>query len=360
MTYALLAAILFGASTPCAKLLLRDVSPTLLAGMLYLGSGIGLYVCSLLRMRSTSNRSEARLTRPDVQWLALVVLFGGIAGPLLLMWGLMRTPASTSSLLLNLESVLTALLAWFVFHENFDRRIALGMLAIVAGGVLLSWSGTPAVGAGRLSAMVGPLAIAGACLAWALDNNLTRKISAADPMQIATIKGLVAGTTNLAIGLSLGASPPGVAVAALAGGLGLVGYGFSLVLFIFGLRHLGSARTGAYFASAPFVGAALSIAMLGDPIPLSFLGAAGLMGLGLWLHLTEQHGHWHEHPELEHEHRHEHDDHHQHEHPPGIDPQGPHSHRHVHQSLRHAHPHYPDIHHQHEHGEDRAGQGANC
>lgn len=347
--FAILAAILFGASTPLAKLLLRDVSPTLLAGLLYLGSGIGLGAWTLAQRRRPTTNAEARLSRRDLPWLALVVLFGGVLGPLLLMWGLARTPASTSSLLLNLEGVLTALLAWFVFRENFDRRIALGMLAIVAGGVLLSWGGSPQLDGHRFDEFIGPLAICGACLAWALDNNLTRKISAANPVQIAAVKGLVAGTTNVAIGLALGSALPGGGVIALAGALGLASYGISLVHFILGLRHLGSARTGAYFSSAPFVGAVLSIAVLGEPITPLLLAAAALMALGLWLHLTERHCHEHEHSYLEHEHWHEHDEHHQHDHPPGIDPRGPHSHPHVHLPMKHTHAHYPDIHHQHGH-----------
>lgn len=346
--YAILAAVLFGASTPLAKLLLRDVSPALLAGLLYLGSGLGLCTWSLFRRSGTA--AEARLSRRDLPWLALVVLFGGMLGPLLLMWGLARTPAATASLLLNLEGVLTAALAWFVFRENFDRRIALGMLAIVAGGVVLSWGGAPTLQSVTLEMLLGPLAITGACLAWALDNNLTRKISAADPVQIASIKGLGAGATNVAIGLALGASLPGPAVISLAAVLGLASYGVSLVLFILALRHLGSARTGAYFSSAPFVGAVLSVVMLAEPVTLPLLAAAGLMGLGLWLHLTEVHCHEHDHPYLEHEHWHEHDEHHQHDHPPGIDPAGPHSHWHVHLPMRHSHAHYPDIHHQHDHG----------
>lgn len=349
ITFAILAAVLFGASTPLAKLLLRDASPALLAGVLYLGSGIGLSIWSL-RPRRAAAASEARLSRRDLPWLVLVVFFGGLLGPLLLMWGLARTPAATSSLLLNLEGVLTAVLAWFVFRENFDRRIALGMLAIVAGGVLLSWGGAPDLHSITPADFLGPLAIAGACLAWALDNNLTRRISAADPVQIASIKGLFAGATNIAIGFSLDASLPGPAILGLAAALGLASYGISLVLFILALRHLGSARTGAYFSTAPFVGALLAIGLLAEPVTLPLLAAAALMGLGLWLHLTEVHCHEHDHPYLEHEHWHEHDEHHQHDHPPGVDPAGPHSHWHVHLPMRHTHAHYPDIHHQHGHG----------
>jgi drug/metabolite transporter (DMT)-like permease len=344
IVYALAAAVLFGASTPGAKLLLGGISPLLMAGLLYLGSGIGLGLWSLLRIWAGGRRRDAGLARRDVPWLIAVVLAGGVAGPALLMWGLARTPASTSSLLLNLEGVLTAALAWFVFRENFDRRIALGMLAIVAGGVFLSWGGTPEPGVPW-----GILAVAGACGAWALDNNLTRKIAAADPVQIAAIKGLVAGTTNVALALAAGAVWPRADAVVLAGGLGLLGYGLSLVLFILGLRHLGSARTGAYFSIAPFVGAALALPLLRERPTVAFLAAAALMGIGLWLHVTERHGHLHVHAPIEHDHWHEHDEHHRHEHEHGETDLGPHTHPHTHEPLEHAHPHFPGIHHRHEH-----------
>ncbi len=338
--YALAAAALFGASTPFAKLLLPDVSPGLLAGLLYLGSGLGLGTYWLLSRRTTTR--EARLKRPDLPWLLGAVLVGGLLGPLLLMWGLARTPASSASLLLNLEGVFTALLAWFVFKENFDARIALGMGLIVAGGVCLSWSGVAGGG-------IGLLAVAGACLAWAIDNNLTRKVSAVDPVQIAMIKGLGAGTANVALGLAYGAPWPQPHVLLGAGAIGFLGYGVSLALFVLALRHLGAARTGAYFSTAPFVGAALSIAMLGDRIGLGFIAAALLMGLGVWLHLTERHAHFHRHEATSHEHLHTHDEHHHHTHSPQDPPGEPHSHPHVHDNLTHRHSHYPDLHHRHEH-----------
>ena len=344
VAYALSAALLFGASTPCAKTLLARVSPLLMAGLLYLGSGVGLGLWALLRTIARQHRGDAQLARRDLPWLVAVVLSGGVAAPALLMWGLARTPASTSALLLNLEGVLTALLAWYVFRENFDRRIALGMLAIVGGGVLLSWGGTPETGVSW-----GVVAIAAACGGWALDNNLTRKISASDPVQIAAIKGLVAGMTNLALALGTGAAWPPVDVVLSAATLGLVAYGLSLVLFIVGLRHLGSARTGAYFSCAPFIGAALSLLLLRERPTAVFLVAAALMGLGLWLHLSEMHGHVHVHGPMAHDHRHEHDVHHRHGHAPGETATGPHAHPHEHEPLEHAHPHYPDIHHRHEH-----------
>ncbi len=345
VAFAFGAAALFGASTPFAKLLLGEADPVLLAGLLYLGSGTGLSVWWWLRARTKGGSGqEARLKRADLPWLAGAVFAGGVVGPVLLMFGLAATPASTASLLLNLEGVLTALLAWFVFKENFDRRIALGMLAITAGGVLLSWAGRPAAGVPW-----GPLAVAGACLAWAIDNNLTRKVSGGDPVRIAAVKGLVAGPVNLAAAIAAGASLPGWATVLGAAAVGFLGYGVSLTLFVLALRHLGTARTGAYFSLAPFVGAAVALLVFREAPTVSFLAAASLMGAGVWLHLTERHEHEHEHEEMWHEHRHVHDEHHRHEHVPTDPPGEPHSHPHRHAPMRHSHPHYPDLHHRHGH-----------
>ena len=343
--YALLAALLFGASTPLAKSLLPQKTPLLLAGLLYLGSGVGLAVYSFVRSRrSDVARREAALTRKDAPWLAGAILAGGVVAPVLLMWGLAATPASSASLLLNLEGVLTALLAWFVFKENFDRRIALGMALIAAGGVSLSWTGRLDTGVPWSS-----LAIVGACLAWAIDNNLTRKVSAGDPVQIAMLKGLVAGGVNTGLAFALGAKLPSTLSLLTTGVVGFFGYGVSLTLFVLALRHIGTARTGAYFSVAPFVGAVISILFLGDTPTIGLIAAAVLMALGVWLHLTERHEHGHQHEPMELEHLHTHDEHHRHVHGPD-DPQGePHTHTHRHEELVHTHPHYPDIHHRHEH-----------
>ena len=342
---ALGAAALFGASTPLAKLLVGAVTPVMLAGLLYLGSGVGLLAWFLLRhLRTSRTAREAALTRRDVPWLAGAILSGGVIGPLLLMLGLAHTQAASTSLLLNLESVFTALLAWFVFRENFDRRIAIGMAAIVAGGVLLSW---PDDAGGNASPWT--LAVIGACLAWAIDNNLTRKIAAGDPVQIAGLKGLVAGLVNTGIALALGQPMPGAATMAAAGIVGVLGYGVSLALFVVALRHLGSARTGAYFSTAPFIGAALSLVLLRETPGMLFWGAAGLMTAGVWLHLTERHAHQHEHEPHSHTHRHVHDAHHRHDHDFAWDGTEPHTHFHEHAPLVHSHPHYPDIHHRHRH-----------
>jgi len=342
---ALLAAVLFGASTPLAKLLIADISPVLLAGLLYAGSGLGLGSWLLMRrLRSRHPSAEASLQRRDIPWLTGAVLFGGVLGPVLLMVGLTSTPASAASLLLNLQSVLSALGAWIVFRENVDRRIFLGMLAIVAGGVLLSWTQAPPAGLPW-----GALAIAGACVCWAIDNNLTRAVSAGDPVQIAAIKGGVAGSINIVIAFSLGNHLPAALPVLSAGVIGLLGYGISLVAFVLALRHLGAARTGAYFSTAPFVGAGLSLLLLQETPTASFWIAGALMALGVWLHVSERHEHLHEHEATEHEHLHTHDDHHHHDHPAEWDGVEPHSHLHKHEPLTHSHPHYPDLHHRHVH-----------
>ena len=218
------------------------------------------------------------------------------------------------------------------------------MLAIVAGGVVLSWEGRAQLGGLR-----GPLAIAGACLAWAIDNNLTQKVSGGDPVQIAMLKGLSAGSVNTVLALALGASFP---VSSRIGGalaLGFFSYGVSLVLFVLALRHLGTARTGAYFSVAPFVGAVVSLAVFRQSPTAGLIVGAALMGVGVWLHLSERHEHEHVHKATKHEHLHVHDEHHQHGHAPD-DPAGePHSHPHRHEPLVHSHPHYPDLHHRHGH-----------
>ncbi|TAM11915.1 MAG: DMT family transporter [Nevskiaceae bacterium] len=335
---ALVAALLFGAGTPLAKMLLGALDPWLLAGLLYLGSGLGMSA-----YRIVSAAQPVRLSAVDLPWLAAAVAAGGVAAPVLLMIGLAGTPASGASLLLNLEGVFTALLAWFAFRENFDRRIALGMVAIVAGAAILSWPGELRIAGG------GPtLAILAACLCWGLDNNFTRKVSLTDASWIAAVKGLVSGTVNLILAAVLGTSMPKLGSAAAAMVLGVFAYGISLALFVIALRHLGTARTGAYFSVAPFFGAVLALT-LGEPLTLPLATAGLLMGVGVWLHLSERHEHEHTHEDIEHEHEHMHDAHHEHEHESGEQVLGPHRHRHRHQPVTHWHPHYPDSHHRHPH-----------
>lgn len=344
---ALLSAALFGVSTPAAKALLGAIDPTVLAGLLYCGAGLGVAVLRRFGRPIITGKTatEAALSSADMPWLAGAIMAGGIVGPILLMAGLSRTDAAAASLLLTLEGVATALLAWFVFHESFDRRIALGMACLVSGAAALSWSGTP-----TLSGLIGPMAIVGACIAWGLDNNLTRKVSLADPLQIVELKGLVAGPVNLILGLWFGGSLPPLSPMLIAGAVGFIGYGVSLVLFVLALRDLGTARTGAYFSTAPFLGAITAVVFLREPITVQLVGAGLLMAIGVWLHLTESHEHEHEHDELiQHTHTHVHDAHHQHSHDPGAPGGVPHTHRHVHVRLRHKHPHAPDMHHGHRH-----------
>jgi len=305
---------------------------------------VGLAAWVALRARLPGREPAAPIPRPDWPWLAAAILAGGIAGPILLLQGLARTDAASASLLLNLEAVLTAALAWTVFRENVDRRVFAGMMAIVAGGVLLSADAAPQAGG-----LAGALLVAAACLAWAVDNNLTRRVSGGDAATLACLKGLTAGAVNLALALSLGAPLPGAAGWLGAGLLGFFGYGVSLALFIVALRGLGTARTGAYFSVAPFFGAALAIAVLGERPGIAFWLAAGLMALGVWLHLSERHEHMHAHEAQEHTHEHVHDAHHRHAHDLPWDGSEPHVHAHRHEPMMHSHPHYPDLHHRHTH-----------
>lgn len=340
---ALLAAALFGAATPFSKLLLAHVGPSMLAALLYLGSGLGLWA-----FRRCTHAEAVVLPRAEAGWLAAAILCGGVIAPLLLMAGLQRVPASSAAMLLNAESVLTALIAWFVFRENFDRRILLGMLFIVAGALVLSLSGDSGWHS-QPDASVLP--ILGACVAWAIDNNLSRKVSLSDASWVAMVKGLSAGMVNLVLALSLGASLPPLQTAALAGVLGFISYGASLTLFVLALRELGTARTSAYFSVAPFIGALLSVAILSEPVGMQLLVAGALMAVGVWLHLSERHSHEHTHDAIEHRHEHVHGDdpHHEHQHEVPVPPGTRHTHLHRHAPLTHTHAHFPDAHHHHAH-----------
>ncbi|HEY8065362.1 MAG TPA: EamA family transporter [Methylosinus sp.] len=346
ISYALLSAALFGVSTPAAKLLLADIDQRILAGLLYCGAGVGVALLRRLpyRLGFVIRAEEATLTKSDWPWMGAATLAGGVAGPLLLMFGLAHAEAATASLLLTLEGVFTAAIAWFVFREPFDRRIALGMAFIVAGSLCLAWSGAPG-----LSGALGPLAIAAACFAWAIDNNLTRRVSLSDPLQIVEIKGIVAGSVNLWIGLFAGALMPAIPLIGAASVVGFLGYGVSLALFVLALRHLGTARTGAYFSTAPFLGATVSVVVLREPLTLQLVAGTTLMAVGVWLHLTESHEHEHLHESVEHSHSHVHDEHHRHGDHSDHENGQPHTHWHAHEPLLHAHPHMPDTHHRHDH-----------
>jgi drug/metabolite transporter (DMT)-like permease len=335
-----MAAVLFGLTAPVTKLFTPHVGSLVIAGLFYLGSGLAL---TAWRM-AVRGEAAAPLSARDARVLAAAIFAGGVLAPPLQVYGIQHTQASTASLLLNLEAVFTAGIAWVVVREHVHARTVHGMLAIVLGSLILSWSGPPGRDAGA-----GALAIAAACLLWAIDNNLTQKVSGTDPVRIAAAKGLVGGAVNLGLALALGGQLPAAWLIGPAMVVGLLGYGVSLVLFVKALRELGTARTGAYFSVAPFVGAVAGVAMWREPVTAGLLAAGALMAWGVWLHLTEHHEHTHRHEPLSHSHAHTHDEHHRHAHGPD-DPAGePHTHAHTHERLEHSHPHFPDIHHRHDH-----------
>lgn len=339
--------MLFGASTPLAKLLGLNVAPQLLAGLLYLGSGIGLAILMVVRhllLRGRAGQAVSlQIPTKELPWLAGAIVAGGVLGPVFLMSGLASTDAAAASLLLNVEGVLTAVIAWLVFKENADSQIVLGMAAIVAGGVLLSLQ------PGTMSLSMGALLVVAACLCWAADNNLTRKVSANDALLIACLKGLFAGVTNTGLALMLGATMPAGSPLLATLVVGFAGYGLSLALFVVALRGLGTARTGAYFSVAPLFGVLISLAVWPSVPGWTFWVAMGLMAVGVWLHVRERHEHDHTHQALDHAHRHVHDEHHHHDHDFAWDGHEPHSHPHRHVVQTHRHAHFPDVHHRHQH-----------
>lgn len=338
---ALLAALLFGAGTPAAKALLGEIDAGLLAGSLYLGSGLAIGV--LISLRSLRSRRVPQLDPADAGWLVGAIAAGGVVAPLLLLWGLSRTTASSAALVLVLEAPLTALWARLVFREHVGRR-AWEALLLLSGAA----AATVAPGQGHVD-WIGVAAVALACVAWGLDNNLTREAARADAMAIAAAKGLIGGAVNVALALWAGARFPSIVMLLCAGFVGALAYGASLVLYVAALRGLGAARTSAYFATAPFIGAAASVVVLGEAFT-PWLGAAAILGaIGVVRLRTEGHGHDHRHPVLVHAHMHVHDAHHLHEHSGDEGPE-PHSHPHRHAPLEHDHPHVPDLHHRHEHG----------
>lgn len=341
----LLAACLFGATAPLCKVLLNGVSPLALASLLYLGSGLGLTVWLIARRAARpARRHSLQLSGKASLTLAGAVLFGGALAPVLFLIGLSRTPASSASLLLNLELVFTACLAWTLFREGFEGRVAAGLASVLAGCVVLAWPSGGFEGMG-----LGSLAVAGACMCWGLDNNLTQRLADRDALQIAAIKGIVGGSVNAALSVELSqAFPQGVPVLeALC--IGFLGYGLSLVLFVVSLGLVGTARTGGVFAAAPFVGVGISVAFLREEPSGAFLVAALLVLGGLLVSLSGGHAHRHSHEGMVHVHLHRHDDHHQHDHAGHEADEEPHSHEHAHEATEHAHPHFPDTHHRHAH-----------
>lgn len=336
LLYVIISTALFGISPPVAKVLLEDIDPVALAGLLYLGAFIGLTIVSVMR----PSRSPAPLERKDLPWLAGAILAGGVLAPVALMYGLTMVSGLAGSLLTNLEGVATAIIAVLVFREYAGKRLWSALVLMTAAGVLLSWDPS----GGTIEPM-GPLLIVLAMICWGIDNNLTRHISGKDPVRIAQLKGLIAGSFSLSVALLLGVrlslTPP-LFIALL---LGALSYGISLVLFIKALEGLGSSRTGAFFSLGPFVGAVVSVLLLGDSLTLPFLVAAALMAVGVYVLMAERHSHRHRHEAVTHMHAHEHDVHHCH----GHDGEGEHVHEHRHEATVHSHVHWPDEHHRHEH-----------
>lgn len=340
---ALLAATLFGVSTPLVQYLGRGLGPFRTAALLYAGAALA---GALLRRRVDQ---EAAVRRSDLPRLAAVAFFGAVLGPVALAWGLQHTSGTGASLMLTLEAMFTALLAWRLYGETIDRRVGLAMLALLMGGGLLVLD----QGLGGSNQLLGLLAVLLATGAWGMDNSLSRALAERDPGQVVLIKASLGATSTLCLAWLFGETWP--ATAALLGLLlvGATGYGLSLRFYLLAQRTFGAARTGSVFAFAPFIGAGLAI-LLGDRSAGWGVGLGGLLMLGgVILHLAESHGHQHAHDGLDHEHAHRHDDaHHDHGHDHGHDhtmPTGPHSHPHHHLPQRHTHAHVPDAHHSHTH-----------
>jgi drug/metabolite transporter (DMT)-like permease len=346
MLQAILAATLFGASPPLAKLLLGEIHPIPLAGFIYLGSGIGLLLWFGIAGLLSISSAEPKLTYPDLPWLAAAILAGGILAPIILMYSLRATPASTASLLLNFEAAATAVMAGLVFREAIGARIWMAIGCITISTILLSIN----LG-GEWGFSMGAVGIIIACLLWGADNNLIRNIAGKDPLVIVTIKGLGAGTFTLLLALVLGIKFPALPTVFACMLLGLLSYGLSIVLFILAMRGIGAARTAALFGTAPFVGVILSFLIFHEPVGMLFYAGLLLMILGALLLLGEKHIHMHYHPAEEHRHCHRHDDpHHSHLHPSPLGSAGrDHYHWHTHEPHRHSHGHTPDPHHRHSH-----------
>jgi len=344
--FAILAAVLYGISSPVAKILLETTSPELMAALLYLGAGLGMFAVNLVTQRHNRERKEAPLAKKDLPFvIGMIVL--DIAAPILLMLGLSLTTAANASLLNNFEIVTTALVALLIFRETIDRRLWIAILLIAAGSILLTVDD-----AGSFSFSAGSILVILACVCWGVENNCTRMLSLKDPMQIVVVKGFGAGSGALLIAfLASGMQTDLVSVAA-ALVLGFFAYGLSIYLYVRAQRDLGAARTSAFYAVAPFIGAAISFAVFQTPLTPLFALAAGFMVLGAYFAATGGHMHKHIHESVMHDHRHGHEDgHHTHVHDPPVE--GEHSHEHTHEHLEHDHPHGADMHHVHVHEEKK-------
>ena len=343
--FGLTAALLFGISPPFAKLLLPESGPMLTAGLLYLGAGLGLLLFEVTgRPWLHSGMKEASVRRADAVWLVGVILTGGMLGPFLMLWGLERLSGVLTSLLLNLETPVTVLIAILVFREHLVRLELVGVLVIVGGaGILLYRPGA------IRGDIVGILAVLGACFCWALDNNLSQRLSLRDPLVVTRMKTLGAGIGMLALAAPTSQQWPSFPILLATLLLGLVSYGVSLVLDMRALRLLGAAREAGFFATAPFIGAVVAVPVLGERWDIQDAAATAFMMVGVALLLRGRHAHAHQHEEVEHDHSHRHEEHHDHGHDGGPVLQEPHAHVHWHLPLTHDHPHLSELHHRHDH-----------
>ncbi|MGE0400855.1 MAG: EamA family transporter [Kofleriaceae bacterium] len=333
------AAIAFGVATPIVAWAGTGVGPLTTAALLYLGAAL-----VALGVRVVVPRREPTVRRSDAKRLVLVAIAGGAIAPTLLAWGLQRAGATAGALLLNLEAVFTVLLARALFKEPIGRRVAIAVACMAAGGAVLTLDSAQSGSFGLL----GLVAVAGATAAWALDNAWTRPLAERDPFQVILIKGALGATLTTTVALARGEPLPSIDRAAILLACGATGYGASLYLYLLAQRRIGAGRTGSVFALAPFIGAALAWALGDRHAGVYAIGAAGLFGLGVYLHASEKHGHAHVHDAIEHEHMHRHDDgHHTHAHDPPVE--GEHSHAHTHERFEHDHEHAPDVHHTHDH-----------
>lgn len=344
LVQALTAAFLFGASAPLSKLLLGEIPPVLLAALLYLGSGLGLFFVKLLEKSVRREQTEARLARSDLPWLGGAILSGGVIAPIILMFSLRHAPAATASLLLNFESVATTLIAAFAFKEAVGRRAWWAIGLITAASIFLSTDFS-----NRWGFSISALGVLAACVLWGVDNNFTRHISAKDPLVIVTVKGLVAGSVSLTIAYFMGNPFPSLTTTLLALLLGAFSYGLSIFLFVHAMRGLGAGRTSALFGTAPLAGMLLSFLVFQEFPGWMFFLSLPIMAAGAYILVKENHDHPHIHEQITHEHRHTHTDgHHEHEHETQNSGRS-HCHIHSHDLLEHTHDHAPDLHHRHVH-----------
>lgn len=335
---ALLAAALFGLSTPLVQRFGLGLGPFSTAALLYGGAAL----VALLQRRSA--QVEAPLRRSDLPRLLAMVAAGAVLGPVALAWGLQRTSGASASLLLTLEAVFTAVLAWRWYGEVLDGRVKSAVALLLAGGALLVID----QGLTGQVQLLGLLAVAVATVAWGVDNTLSRGVADRDPGQVVLAKAALGASVTTALALAWGEPRPGWFAAAALLAVGATGYGLSLRFYLLAQRHFGAARTGSVFAFAPFIGALGAFALGERSASVLLLVGGALMVAGVLIHLAEDHGHAHEHEALDHEHAHTHDDGH-HDHPHDVMPEGAHSHPHHHHPLRHTHPHAPDLHHRHSH-----------